>query len=250
MATGEQMKIVLFVFVSFLLLRPLHAEPLSEEAIRNAKRIVIMPGTFDPVTSGHIGLAQLPIQLGLADMTILTIGENPTKNPAPRVRRLAFLEKAAKNIKSVFYPEEGTELYNTFRDKSFFGIVKKIREINPNAQILCLAGNDVAAKLWSSTLFQISIRPSEWLIALRKGYEAESLSLLFKVMSHEIISPDLPKISSSMVKNVLADHPEYYANPEENRSAIPGIAPEVLEDILRTGTYRPDMVSVCRDLFL
>jgi cytidyltransferase-like protein len=63
------------------------AKPLTMEDLKNAKRIGLMPGTYDPVTDGHIGAAKAAIAQSDLDMLILIPQENPHKFPIPREER-------------------------------------------------------------------------------------------------------------------------------------------------------------------
>ena len=55
-------------------------------------RIALFPGSFDPVTNGHIGVVRQAVRL--ADRLVLAIGTHPGKTPLfPVKERLAMLEE-------------------------------------------------------------------------------------------------------------------------------------------------------------
>jgi pantetheine-phosphate adenylyltransferase len=64
------------------------------------KRIAIYPGTFDPVTHGHIDIIRRA--LGIFDKLIVSVALSPAKNPLFSVdQRVSFIQKGIKNLKNV-----------------------------------------------------------------------------------------------------------------------------------------------------
>ncbi|HIE33147.1 MAG TPA: pantetheine-phosphate adenylyltransferase [Thermodesulfobacteriaceae bacterium] len=60
-------------------------------------KIAVYPGTFDPVTYGHLDLIKRALKL--FDHVIVAIGENPTKKPLFSLEeRLEMLQEAVKEI--------------------------------------------------------------------------------------------------------------------------------------------------------
>ena len=61
------------------------------------KRIAIYPGTFDPVTNGHLDIMRRSIVL--FDRVVVAVAENPKKNPVFSIEeRVRFIKDAARNI--------------------------------------------------------------------------------------------------------------------------------------------------------
>ena len=57
-------------------------------------RIALYPGTFDPITNGHVDILQRALRL--ADRVVVAIGVHPGKSPLfPRQDRLAMVEQLA-----------------------------------------------------------------------------------------------------------------------------------------------------------
>ena len=57
------------------------------------KKTAVYPGTFDPVTNGHLDLLTRAQQI--FDEVIIAISDNPRKNPLFRIEeRIALLEQA------------------------------------------------------------------------------------------------------------------------------------------------------------
>ena len=63
-------------------------------------KIAIYPGTFDPVTNGHIDILERALKL--FDKVIITIAGNTAKNPLfTEVERIALLRQVTKRYKNV-----------------------------------------------------------------------------------------------------------------------------------------------------
>ncbi|MFA6598016.1 MAG: pantetheine-phosphate adenylyltransferase [Ignavibacteriaceae bacterium] len=64
------------------------------------KKIAVYPGTFDPVTNGHIDIVQRACEL--FDEVIVTVAVNPAKDPMFTVEeRLNLLRESLKNFPTV-----------------------------------------------------------------------------------------------------------------------------------------------------
>ena len=64
------------------------------------KRIAIYPGTFDPVTNGHIDIIRRA--LNICDHLVVSVALNSTKNPLfPIEQRVDFIKKGLKGLKNV-----------------------------------------------------------------------------------------------------------------------------------------------------
>ncbi|MDH5458633.1 MAG: pantetheine-phosphate adenylyltransferase [Nitrospinota bacterium] len=66
----------------------------------NTKRTAIYPGTFDPITFGHLDIMQRA--LSLCDRLIVAIALNPKKNPVFNSNeRVRFIEQSVKDLKGI-----------------------------------------------------------------------------------------------------------------------------------------------------
>ena len=64
------------------------------------KRLAIYPGTFDPITNGHLDIIQRAASL--FDQTIVTLAVNPAKHPFFSIEeRLAMIRESVKGITNV-----------------------------------------------------------------------------------------------------------------------------------------------------
>jgi len=63
-------------------------------------KIAIYPGTFDPVTNGHLDILERALKL--FDKVIITVARNSSKNPFfTEDERIALLKQATKHYKKV-----------------------------------------------------------------------------------------------------------------------------------------------------
>jgi len=63
-------------------------------------RTAIYPGTFDPITFGHLDI--MSRALGLCDQLIVAVALNPVKNPLfSSEERVLFIKESVKNLKGV-----------------------------------------------------------------------------------------------------------------------------------------------------
>ncbi|HHD75737.1 MAG TPA: pantetheine-phosphate adenylyltransferase [Campylobacterales bacterium] len=66
----------------------------------NRKKRAIYPGTFDPITLGHLNIIKRSSEL--FDELVVAIGDNPDKNPLFNVaERATMIKKATANIPNV-----------------------------------------------------------------------------------------------------------------------------------------------------
>lgn len=66
----------------------------------NAERTAIYPGTFDPVTYGHLDIMQRA--LNLVDSLVVAVAHNPEKNPVfPIDDRVRFIRDSVKNLENI-----------------------------------------------------------------------------------------------------------------------------------------------------
>ena len=64
------------------------------------KRVAIYPGTFDPVTNGHIDIIRRASNI--CDYLVVSVALNPRKNPLfPIEQRVDFIKKGLKGLKNV-----------------------------------------------------------------------------------------------------------------------------------------------------
>ncbi len=96
-------------------------------------KIVVYPGTFDPITNGHLDIIKRA--LNFFDKIIVAIGENPTKKPLFTLEERLFMIKTA--LKETNLDEERVEveafsglLVNFMKEKKACVIIRGLRAVS------------------------------------------------------------------------------------------------------------------------
>ena len=93
------------------------------------KTIAIYPGTFDPVTNGHIDIIKRA--LTLFDRVIVAVAHNPKKDPFFTVKeRTDFIKKATRGWKNLEVDSFGNLLTDFAKKKGAKAIIKGLRAIS------------------------------------------------------------------------------------------------------------------------
>ncbi len=92
-------------------------------------RRVIYPGTFDPVTNGHIDVIKRATEL--FDEVVVTVAKNPSKSPLFSVHeRIEMLEVSLKDIPNVFVDSFGGLVVDHAQEIGAVGIIRGLRAIS------------------------------------------------------------------------------------------------------------------------
>lgn len=90
---------------------------------------VIYPGTFDPVTYGHIDIARRAAKL--FDEVILVVAVNPTKSPLFTVaERVALIEDATRELDNVRVTSSEDLIANFAREESAVALIRGLRHVS------------------------------------------------------------------------------------------------------------------------
>ena len=93
------------------------------------KRIAVYPGTFDPVTNGHIDLVERSRRI--FDVVIVAVAENPKKAPLFSLEeRLAMFKKVTAKYKNVVIEGFDGLLVDYVRRKKAVGIIRGLRAVS------------------------------------------------------------------------------------------------------------------------
>jgi pantetheine-phosphate adenylyltransferase len=89
-------------------------------------KIAIYPGTFDPVTNGHLDILERALKL--FDKVIITIARNTVKNPLfTEEERLALLRQATKKFHNVEVDSFDGLLVEYVQKKNAISVVRGLR---------------------------------------------------------------------------------------------------------------------------
>jgi pantetheine-phosphate adenylyltransferase len=89
-------------------------------------KIAIYPGTFDPVTNGHIDI--LERALNLFDKVIITVARNTAKNPLfTEEERITLLQQVTKRYKNVEVGSFNGLLVDYVQKRNAIAVVRGLR---------------------------------------------------------------------------------------------------------------------------
>ncbi len=221
----------LFLFSLFGL-----AAELNDEAIRNAKTIAIYPGTFDPFNLGHQDTAETVIERNMADLVILL--PNPThieKTPLPVPLRLNLIHEVHSEDARIVYPKGDWEKFTD----SAQDFMARVREINPNAKISVVVGQDITeSKITMLNLYR-KFRPQEFVAIGRAGIAVEEKNWPVPVRAMAEREGAERSASSTKVREFLIQNKDLYGqeNIPKERIASKLVDERVARKIFRDGMY-------------
>jgi pantetheine-phosphate adenylyltransferase len=92
-------------------------------------KIVIYPGTFDPVTNGHIDVIERAIDL--FDKVVVTVARNPVKSPMFTVEdRLVMLRESLKQFPNVSVDSFEGLVVDHAKEVGAIGIIRGLRAVS------------------------------------------------------------------------------------------------------------------------
>ena len=93
------------------------------------KRIAIYPGTFDPVTNGHIDIIRRA--QSICDHLIISVALNPRKNPLfPIEERVDFIKKGLNGLKNIEVLPFDNLLIDFAKENRASVIIKGLRAVS------------------------------------------------------------------------------------------------------------------------
>ncbi len=93
------------------------------------KHIAVYPGTFDPVTNGHIDLVERSLRI--FGEVIVAVAENPKKSPLFTLdERLSMLKTVTANYKNVSIEGFDGLLVDYVRKKGAVAIIRGLRAVS------------------------------------------------------------------------------------------------------------------------
>lgn len=94
-----------------------------------SKKVAIYPGTFDPVTNGHLDLVARAEQI--FDEVIIAVSDNPRKNPVfSTAERIALVDEATKDIPHVRVESFDDLLVNFVARKNAKFVIRGLRAVS------------------------------------------------------------------------------------------------------------------------
>lgn len=95
----------------------------------NEKKIAIYPGTFDPVTNGHLDIIKRAAEI--FDLVVVTVAINPSKNPLFSIsERIEMLKESLKCYQNVEVDSFDGLVVDYARKRKAKGIIRGLRAVS------------------------------------------------------------------------------------------------------------------------
>ena len=92
-------------------------------------KVAVYPGTFDPITNGHIDIIQRTLRV--FDHVVVAIALNPRKNPLfPLPERLEMVQEATRGLSQLTIEPFDGLLVNYVRQKEAVAVIRGLRAVS------------------------------------------------------------------------------------------------------------------------
>lgn len=93
------------------------------------KRIAVYPGTFDPVTNGHVDLAERSLRM--FDRVIVAVAANPKKQPLFELsERIVMFKRATKGYRNLVIEGFDGLLVDYVKERKAVAIIRGLRAVS------------------------------------------------------------------------------------------------------------------------
>jgi len=196
----------------------------------NRKQIAILGGSFDPITVGHVKLAQFVLDSKISDEVWITpcFQHIYGKKMADAQDRIKMCELAvADNPKlKVFTYEIDNRL-----EGSTYGFVKRLLQepFAENHNFSIVIGMDNANTFNKWVNYKLLAKMVRFVVLARKGVERNPKNSWYLKLPHMFLNQNsTPEVSSTQVRSLI----------KENNSAKEFLNPDVLKYIIDKKLYR------------
>jgi len=163
-------------------------------------KTVIYPGTFDPVTNGHIDVIKRAMDL--FDKVVVTVARNPVKSPLFTVEeRLIMLRESLKELPNVYVDSFEGLVVDHAKDVGAIGIIRGLRAVSDFEYEFQMA---LMNRKLDENLRTIFLMPHE-------KYTYLNSTIIRNLAQFESdVSDFVPKIVSEMIaeKNIITESPK------------------------------------------
>ena len=120
-------------------------------------KIAVYPGTFDPITNGHIDIIRRTLRV--FDRVVIAVAPNPKKTPLFDLKeRIFMIEEATRGIKNIeIEPFEGL-LVDYVKERGADAIIRGLRAVSDFEYELQMA---LMNRKLSDTIETVFLMPSE-----------------------------------------------------------------------------------------
>lgn len=125
--------------------------------VNKTKKIAIYPGTFDPITNGHLDLVMRAAEI--FDQVIISVADNPRKNPLFSIdERLEMVNAVTLELDNVFAESFNDLLVDYMRAKNAKFVIRGLRAVSDFEYEFQLAS---ANRRMDESIETIFLTPSE-----------------------------------------------------------------------------------------
>jgi cytidyltransferase-like protein len=216
------------------------AVPLTPESLSKVKKVAFFAGTFDPITKGHLGLAESALAEGGMDAVIILPNIHPShKTPLAIEDRLKLLDLVAGANPRILYPKDGP-LLDVYLDHDISpALMSELRKLNPKIEPYALVGQDLAEKFSAVMIIGRMLSPRGWLIGPREREAQMKVSPLIPPDKAVVLWTAPTDISSTQARKFFIENPEVYFAGDRSSEKLPTqyLEPSVIDYILDNGLY-------------
>lgn len=205
---------------------------LSDERIKNCKKIGIVAGTYDPFTNGHKNMGREILKnLPFDCVVYLPTQDPPHKIASPFQTRYEMLEAALKDEASLFYPTPEDLKLNP---KDY---VRKLKTLGQNKEVYAVLGSDLSPKTIMYYINEHRLAPDGYIIAGR-GLEEIKLAKAFEHKPYHLITVE-ESYSSTQARTWFVQNDDVYFKKNVPYEKFPNyiLDPEVSKYIKDNGVY-------------
>ncbi len=178
---------------------------LTVDEIKKCSKVAFIPGTFDPITNGHIGMGTSILDARKSDCIVYIPTRNtPHKTPSNFSLRYKLTEKALKSYDKLFVPPIDLEHFSA---KS---LAKWVREIKPDIKVISTLGSDYADKKSMYYITQNQFRPDSYIFLTRVEGEEMVVDQAFHSKNVEVVINSVLGASATKVRNWFQENLNQY----------------------------------------
>lgn len=218
--------------IIFMLSSNASAELLSEEKIKNCKKIAIVAGTYDPFTNGHKIMGQEIVKnLPFDCVVYLPTQDPPHKIASPFQTRYEMIEAALKGDPNLFYPSAEDLKLNP---KDY---VKKLKSYGGAREVYAVLGSDLSPKNMMYFINKFRLEPDGHIITGR-GDEEIKIAKAFERKPYHVV-PINESYSSTQARTWFVKNDDVYFTKDVDPARFPNniLDPEVSKYIKDNGLY-------------
>ena len=236
-------------FISIFILNSLvifatFGKVLSDEDIKNCKKIAIIAGTYDPFTNGHkIMGREITNRLPFDCVVYLPTQDPPHKIASPFMTRYEMLEAALEDHPNFFYPSKEDLLLSP---KDF---VKKLKEMGHQKEVFAVLGSDLSPQNKMYYINEFRLGPDGYIITGR-GNEQIEVAKAFSKKTYHVLEID-ESYSSTQARKWFIENDDVYFKTDVPEERYPNkiLDPKVSNYIKNNGIYFGTNGQTTRSVF-